>query len=117
MNKYFLIAGLLLLSGCIGEVEIPADVIPKEKMVSILIDVHITEGNVQQLRIARDSADLVFKYLEKDLFLKHAVSDSSYIKSLGFYFEHPDIMEEIYATVLDSLSLYDRMLQEKQEKE
>lgn len=111
MNNFFLIFILILTLGCIKEEKPPEYILPEEKMVSILIDLHVLEGKVQQLRIKRDSSELVFNHFENEVFKKHNVTDSIYLKNLTYYYDHPQKMEKIYGAVLDSLSLYDRILE------
>ena len=41
--------------------------------------------------------------LEKDIFLKHEVTDSVFIESMEYYLESADKMDRIYARVIDSL--------------
>ena len=84
----------------------------KEQMVDFLIDVHLAEAGVQDLRLKKDSAAVVFAAQEKLLFKKHGITDSLYITSYNFYIEHPADLEEIYAAVIDSLSLRQVLLRE-----
>ena len=109
MKKKFCLAVVCVFAGCVPEVEVPRDVMSKNQMISFLIDVHILEAQTGQLRISRDSARVVFQYFEDELLQKHNVKDSLYFRSLEFYYSHPLLMEEVYAAVLDSLSLYERM--------
>ncbi|HEX9649242.1 MAG TPA: DUF4296 domain-containing protein [Cyclobacteriaceae bacterium] len=105
----FYLAIVCVFTGCVSEVEIPKDVMSKNQMISFVIDVHILEAQTGQLRISKDSARVVFQYFEDELLQKHKVNDSLYYRSLEFYYAHPLLMEEVYAAVLDSLSLYERM--------
>lgn len=107
MKKYLFIPFLILavLSCEEKKIEIPPDILPADKMVSILIDIHLVEGSFSQKNLPRDTAIFLFREYEKDLFLKHKISDSTYRKSLDFYSAHPALMEKIYEQVVDSLSL------------
>jgi hypothetical protein len=109
MKMKFYLAIVCVFTGCVSEVEIPKDVMSKNQMISFVIDVHILEAQTGQLRISKDSARVVFQYFEDELLQKHKVNDSLYYRSLEFYYAHPLLMEEVYAAVLDSLSLYERM--------
>lgn len=109
MKKKFCLMVTCILFGCISEVKIPDDVMSKNEMISFLIDVHILEAKMGQLSLSRDSAYEVFSHFESEIFEQHEVDDSLYNKSLEFYYMNPEIMEEIYEAVLDSLSLYERM--------
>jgi len=106
----------LLTLCCVSKPEVPADVMSKEAMVSYLIDIHILEGKVTQLVIPRDSTELLYRFFEDRLKTEHNLNDSIYMQSLEFYYGHPELMEEIYSAVLDSLSLYERMSEEDEKK-
>ncbi len=74
-------------------------------MVGVLIDIHITETLVQKMPFSYDSLIVIYKLLEKDVFLKHDVSDSIFTQSMLFYLREPAKMEEIYSRVYDSLEI------------
>lgn len=98
-----------LAVGCHRE-RLPEDVMSPEQMISYLIDLHIAEASVQNLRLRRDSAEVVFAAREKYLLKEHQITDSLFIRSYNYYLRHPDKLEEIYAAVVDSLSLRQSLL-------
>lgn len=117
MKIKFCLVVIWLFTGCISEVKVPQDVLTQEEMVGLLIDIHILESQTGQLRISKDSARIVFKHFEDEILGDHKVDSTLYVKSLEFYYSNPKLMEEIYAAVLDSLSLYERMSQGNTEEE
>ena len=72
-------------------------------MVKVLIDVHLTEGITSAMPVAYDSSRVLYSLLEKDVFIKHEVSDSVFTQSLLYYLRDPSEMERIYSRVVDSL--------------
>ncbi len=72
-------------------------------MVEVLIDIHITEGLTGAIPISYDSSKVLYSLLEKDVFLKHQVSDSVFTQSMLYYLQDPAEMEQIYSRVVDSL--------------
>ena len=90
----------------------PKDIIAQEKMVDLMIDIHMAEAGLQDLRLQKDSAIKVFAAQEKYILKKYGVSDSSFLRSYNFYLEHPAMMEEIYTAIIDSLSLKQVLLRE-----
>ncbi|ELR71815.1 hypothetical protein C900_02190 [Fulvivirga imtechensis AK7] len=86
-------------------------------MVSFLIDVYIAEGKVQNLRVPRDSAIAIFDVYEQKLLEKHGINKDTYVKSMSYYYDHPQKLELIYETVLDSLNLKEQQLREKKEED
>lgn len=87
----------------------PHGVLPKEKMVSIFIDMHIAESQISSLNLKRDSSKLLFEHYEQKVLEKHNVSDSLYKESYNYYLYNVNDMEKIYDAVIDSLSLRERI--------
>lgn len=93
---------LLFLASC-GSGTKPEGLLSEDKMVEVLVDIHLTEGITSALPVAYDSSRLLYNLLEKDVFLKHEVSDSVFTQSMQYYLRDPADMENIYARVIDSL--------------
>ena len=105
-----LIIFFLLLSGCISEVKPPQSVLAKEKMVDILIDIHIAEAKANRIQLrSYDSIQAYYKKLEADIYKKHKVDSVVYRKSFTYYMDHIKQMDEIYAAVVDSLNLKEKV--------
>jgi hypothetical protein len=85
----------------------------QQKMVDILIDMHINEAKVENLSLSRDSSSQLYQYLEEKVLERHQVSDSVYSQSMNYYMSQPRIMNRIYMVVVDSLSLRERLLDQK----
>ncbi len=102
-----IIAGLLL--SCAREKR-PEGILNEEEMVKVLIDIHLTEGFVQALPIPYDSSKKLYPVLEKEIFEKHEISDSLYLQSLQYYLRDAIKMEELYARTIDSLTLYEKKI-------
>lgn len=81
----------------------PKDLLSEEKMVNVLIDIHLTEGIASSLPIPYDSSQVLYTLLEKDIFIKHQVPDSVFTRSMIYYLQDPAIMDRIYTRVVDSL--------------
>lgn len=82
----------------------------KEQMVAFLIDSHVVEGNLQTIRINKDSLELIFFDLERELYRKHHIDSQQFMQSYHFYLHEVDELSEIYDAVIDSLSLREKML-------
>lgn len=85
----------------------PDNLLSQDKMVEVLVDIHLTEGITSALPIAYDSSQVLYKLLEYDVFLKHEVEDSVFSESLRYYMADPTIMDKIYLRVVDSLTVID----------
>lgn len=104
MRKLISITLILLASISCQETNQPEDLISEDQLVSILIDIHVTEGIASSLPIPYDSSQIMYSLLEKEIFLKHQISDSVFNKNLLIYLKDPVKMDEIYSRVVDSLS-------------
>lgn len=104
MKKSFLAIIILVATSC-GQEKLPKEVLGEEEMISFLIDLHIAEASVQNLRLKVDSSKEVFAVENKYLLMKHNITDSLFINSYTYYLANPDKLEIIYAAVVDSISL------------
>ena len=113
MKKVFFFFLIVLLTGCLNEKQTPENIMSKKDMVAFLIDLHIVEAKINKVRIPNDTVKLFFPEIEQELYKKHNISDSIYLESYKHYLENVRDMEEIYAAVVDSLSLRERILNKK----
>lgn len=113
-RRWLIVFGLLMWVSCGGE-EVPEGILSEDEMVPILLEVYVAEGKVNELRVKRDSALVVFEEYETRILDKYALTDSLYTNSLRYYFEHPLKLESIYETVLDSLNLMEKRLDESKD--
>jgi Na+/phosphate symporter len=84
------------------QTEIPPNILPKEKMVQVITDVHIAEAEAN-LRTLPDSTSKETISFQK-IFEKNSISKQQYEESLTFYVDHPKLLNEIYEEVLNELS-------------
>lgn len=116
LARYF--SSIVLFAGvlsCQSENETPPGIIPKNKMISFLIDLHIAEARINDLSLRRDSAEAFFKEVEDSLYAKNGIShDSIYQKSYEYYLRDVNGLDAIYSAVVDSLSLRERLVKEKE---
>lgn len=106
----------VVISSCGGE-ELPEGILSEKDMISIMLDIYLAEGKVNELRVKRDSALVIFDEYERMILGKYELTDSVYTNSLRYYYDHPLKLESIYETVLDSLNLMEKRLDEIKEKE
>jgi hypothetical protein len=105
MKYQYLVSFILLfvIFSC-GDAYLPNGVLPKKKMVPIIVDIHLAEAiNNQKFNISlqRDS-------LPEELYLsickKHQTDRTVIERSLLYYGKHTEAYTEIYNEVLDVLS-------------
>ena len=114
MKNIFLIILVIALIGCKGETEIPEDVLPKETMVRLLIDIHMLEERLDYINsIPPDSARKLYRAYEYEIFKKYDIDTAAYQRSYKFYAYEMNHMNDIYEVVVDSLNV---RLQKKPKK-
>lgn len=104
MKKSFLIL-LVLSTACVKPEEHPADLIPKDSMAQILVNIHISEAKVATRPMHPDSTYLFYEVYKKDVYKKYKISPERFQKSFDYYLRNLDQMDQIYETVVDSLGL------------
>jgi hypothetical protein len=91
----------------------PSGVLSKEKMTQVILDINLAEssmrfGNVQHTMIS-DSIYQKSQYLE--VFSKNDVKPEDFNKSLMYYAEHIDDLNDIYTAVINRLTEMQAKLQ------
>ena len=102
--KYFIFLTFFIMVSCQNNTE--QGVIPKDKMVDILIDMHIYEEAINELSYEKDTLKSLFKMKELEIFESYSVTEEMYRKSYSYYFFNPKELDNIYQVVIDSLSVY-----------
>lgn len=94
-----------ILFFCSEEVEIPADVLPKEKMSAVLSDIHEVESLIQYSALERtDSTRTVIYGYYKTIFQNNKITPEEFKRSFNFYSTHLNLLDEVYEEVLVDLS-------------
>lgn len=83
----------------------PEDVLDKDKMIEVLLEIHVLEAKVQKLYISQDSSELLYKHYEKMLFDDLGITQEVYDKSLIYYVDNSEILGKMYNQIVDSLML------------
>lgn len=101
------LATLLLTTQCAktDEPVPPANLLPREQMISVLVDLHITESRVETSRLTPDSARVLFRQVSKQLYERHQTTEEAFQQSLRYYAVHGKDLEEIYGSVVDSIAV------------
>lgn len=101
----FLFTVLFLVACTSEDNDLPAGILPKDKMVSVLSDVHFAEGAVAHQELNRDTSVFLYRELESQIFKKHGITREDFFKSYAWYAEHIDDYKDLYATLVDSLNV------------
>jgi hypothetical protein len=100
---------LLLLASCGGDDRNAVQpILSHNEMVKALTEIYLAEQKVNRLGVPRDSAEREFQRFKKVIFKKVGTSDSVFKRSFDYYMDRPREMEQIYTTLVDSLSLMEQ---------
>ena len=100
----------LLLPACLSKEKPPQGVLHSDKMVAILVDIHIAEARANRIQLrSYDSIQAYYKKLEANVYQKHKVDSVTYRKSFRYYMDHMKQMDEIYTAVVDSLNVREKV--------
>jgi len=105
--KYYLGISIAILSACAPEsvqktADTPDWVIPEDKMIVILTDVHLIEGARIGKKVLGDSLYAIDHYTK--LWDKHNIRESQYDSSFRFYSRNAEKMDLLYEEVITNLS-------------
>ena len=102
--KYFCLLTFFIITSC--QFEEKQDLIDKDMMVQILIDMHLAEESIEQLKYEKDTLEALFSRKEMEILDKYNISEELYRRSYSYYFFEPEELDKIYEVMLDSLLLY-----------
>ncbi len=89
-----------------GTSDKPSNLLPEDKMVDILEDIHLTESKVNNLAMgSSDSSLAIFKKLETDILKKHQVDTAAFRKSYQYYVAQPEEFKAIYNKIIEHLEV------------
>jgi hypothetical protein len=104
LSKIIIIVVMLFSLSCKDKEAVPEEIIGKDKMVELLIDIHLSEAVYGR----RYQLDLSGKNFSEDLYLsvceKHNVNPKLFEESVFYYGTHPKNYESIYDEVLNRLN-------------
>ncbi len=98
-----------MILGCAKNNPIPDNILDKDKMVKILVDIHLCEAKCGQSFLRGDTAKTLYARMENELFIKYKISKQSYLNSYQYYMNNLSEFDDIYARVVDSLSLREQL--------
>lgn len=96
-----------LLVGCESGPEQPANTLPQEQVVSIMVDLHLAETAANMKLTETDSTKPSYTQLCDAIFEKHSTSRSVFDSTLYYLSFQPKEMNTIYDLVLERLSEMD----------
>jgi hypothetical protein len=91
----------------------PADIIPVEKMVSIMADIQMAEASIGLMPLSHSKAVARYATEEANIFKKYRVDSLRYQKSYSYYITQRNTIKKLYQMVMDTLLMRKMLYQEK----
>lgn len=110
MNKALIlfVASTLLFFSCYHEnhpqVEVPDNLLSKQKMVDVLTDIYLAEGAFMYHRSNKNLNQELSTVYYNQIFEVHHINHRILKDNFGYYNSDPEVMEEILEDVLSNLS-------------
>jgi hypothetical protein len=83
----------------------PKEVLTQAQLSALLVEVYLAEAKLDAIPKPKDTTIKYFLPFEEKLLKRFNVSDSVLRKTYSYYLEHPKELEEIYDSVIDTLTL------------
>lgn len=80
-----LVLGLLLISCGPEKPEAPSDLVSKDKMVEVLIDLYKAEATISTQHLPKDQAMNAYAKLEEGIYSKNGIDSTTFNKSYSYY--------------------------------
>lgn len=99
----------LLPASCGKRVEDEAP-LTRDQMVSLMMEVYLSEARMTFIPMPRDSAYRLFLAHQDSILHKRGLTDSTLHKAYSYYINHPAELEAVYDAIIDSLSLREQRI-------
>lgn len=104
-NIFFFLIILIAVSCSKKEEVVPADILPADKMIPVLADMHLAEATIQLRNYGHNDSTKNLAYgFYRFIFQKHKLTEAEFHKSFTWYSQRPEKMHAIYQEVLSELS-------------
>ncbi|MGQ9845911.1 MAG: DUF4296 domain-containing protein [Bacteroidales bacterium] len=96
---------LFLFSCKQNSTEIPEGVISRDSMINIIVDLHLVDAVLQNPMTQSKVGDIPSNNLYKAVMKKYHISKERFDKSMDFYSDNPVMLDSMYDSVIEKLSL------------
>ena len=102
-NTYLLIM-ILIFAGCGQKNNETTELLPKEKMIQVLKDMHIAEADAYLKKYKKDTLQIVLDKQYLFILKRHEVSVQEFNKSFDYLLQNKNELDDVYEKVIDELS-------------
>ena len=104
MMKYILVLVFIISIGCSQRGEtIPGNVINKEEMTGLLTELHVAQSSLND-RTGKSKSEMTNDDCLEIVLEKHSIKREKFLRSLKFYTENPELLNEMYDSVIVRLN-------------
>ncbi len=105
MKRLVLVLFILVLGSCSKERSVPEGILPKDRLVEVIVDLQRAEALVNSKQDTnRAIRDLRAKTYSEQVFEKYGISKEVYIESIEFYSLETKELEELIKSVAIKLN-------------
>lgn len=101
---HFCFVILLVLFACSSKPKRPEGVLPKEKMIEVMVDFQLAEASILYQQNHQQNVGFYTYYYYDTILKKHGISRADFRKSIDWYKNHLEEIDDIYGEVLSRLS-------------
>ncbi|MBX7107178.1 MAG: DUF4296 domain-containing protein [Chitinophagales bacterium] len=116
-NWHLFIAALLVcfFSACVAHPEkVPSGILPEDKMIHILLDVHIAESSVNSRGMTNQQLNQLVAAKYDTVMKKNGTTFRIFEESFNYYLRHPEQFEMIYQEIVNQLTALEGKSKAKQ---
>lgn len=111
MKRIFCILSLAVLASCgQGSDKTPQNLLPEQKMVQILADVHVAEARIENRIVYPDTAMMLYNREQQRILEAHGVEEELFRDTYRHYLSDIKKMDRLYEIILDTLSVREAKL-------
>lgn len=95
---------LVSLCACVGaDHQPPNDLVPRERFVQVLADVHVIEARISHEMVVDQRTDSPAQRYYDEMYAERGITKEQYADTYTWYTEHPEVMKALYDEVLQEL--------------
>jgi hypothetical protein len=113
MNKLLFSILLFSLLSCSEEkINIPPGVFSQQEMTKILSDIHLAQSSLN-IKSQTDTTTYSISDYTALILKQHKVSKTDFLASLKFYSENPELLKQVYDSIITNLTKMEGELEVK----
>ncbi len=120
MKKIFLILFVTTLAFCSKKGgKAPDGVYSQQEFANILKEIYLLENKIDEFGLSKDSARKIYFIYQDEMFQEKNIDSTLFQSSMRYYMNNLKELDDVYAILIDSLSLEERLLRglNKEEEE